>query len=46
MIVDLMRNDLSKVCDLFSVKATKVCDLETYAGVHHLVSTTGNLSKL
>jgi len=39
MIVDLMRNDLARVCTASTVAATRICDLETFAGVHHLVST-------
>jgi len=38
MIVDLMRNDLTRSCRPASVRVTQLCGLEHYAWVQHLVS--------
>ncbi len=38
MIVDLLRNDLSRVCQADSVYVADLCRLETYEFVQHLVS--------
>ena len=44
MIVDLLRNDLSRTCADHSVKVEALCELQSFNNVHHLVSVvTGSL---
>ena len=39
MIVDLVRNDLSRLAEKASVQVTALCELHTFKTLHHLVST-------
>ncbi len=38
MIVDLLRNDLSRIADQDSIQVSQLCELEGYRYVWHLVS--------
>ena len=39
MIVDLVRNDLSRIAAKASVQVTALCELHTFKTLHHLLST-------
>ena len=39
MIVDLVRNDLNKICQTATVKVTELCKVYSYLQVHQMIST-------
>ncbi len=45
MIVDLVRNDLSKTAEKDSVKVSELCGVHTFKQVHHLISTVESIAK-
>ena len=46
MIVDLLRNDLGRICEFGTVTVEKLCEIEEHPSLFHLVSTiNGKLRK-
>lgn len=43
MIVDLVRNDLSRVCEVGTVKVNELCGIYTYPNVHQMISSVSGV---
>ena len=43
MIVDLIRNDFGRVCEYGSIAVPQLFELQTFASLHHLVSTVSGV---
>lgn len=43
MLIDLIRNDLGKICTTGSIHVDETMSLESYASVHHIVSNVSGL---
>ncbi len=43
MIVDLIRNDLGKICEYGKVKVNNIFEIETYESLHQMVSTISGI---
>ena len=39
MIVDLMRNDLGRICEMGSIQVREMCSVERYPTVHQMITT-------
>ena len=46
MIVDLVRNDLSKIAEKDSVKVDELCEIYTFPTVHQMISTVSCIPKV
>lgn len=45
MIVDLLRNDLGRVCEFGTIGVEKLCEIEDHRSLYHLVSTISGTLK-